>query len=182
MPRVLGLVALLLCAMPVVAPAQARRWEFGASAGGGPSVVTESWGGVPDHELVITTVYVAHPLIHWKGFSASWVGEILPAVVATKVQKGLGSWFPGRAPSDSFYVVFPHGDGPDFGVGATPVGFRFGLRFAKTIALFAACNGGAVAFARAMPNVNARSVNFFGRARGGSRFGLTGRRGFSVGF
>lgn len=145
-------------------------------------MVTESWGGVPDHELVITTVYVAHPLIHWKGFSASWVGEILPAVVATKVQKGLGSWFPGRAPSDSFYVVFPHGDGPDFGAGATPVGFRFGLRFAKTIALFAACNGGAVAFARAMPNVNARSVNFFGSAGGGLRFGQIGRRAFIVGY
>jgi len=168
--------------MPVVAPAQARRWEFGASAGGGPSVVTASWGGVADRELLITTVYAARPLILWKGFSVSWVGEVLPIVVATKVPKALGSWFFNSSHTDSIYSVGPYGDGPDFGVGATPVGLRLALRLTQNVAAFAEGNAGAVAFARAMPRIDDRSLNFLGSAGGGLRFGPPDRRVFIVGY
>ena len=186
MSRHFAVVAVLSVAVPAAAVTQSR-WEIGASLGGGPSVVTESWGGVPDHELLITTVYAAYPLIRWKGFSASWVGEILPAVMVTKVDKGRGSWFPMRAPAntvphDSVFVVFPFGDGPDYGVGTTPVGLRLGLRLTRNVAVFAEGNGGGVAFARAMPNINARSVNFIGSAGGGLRFGHTNHRAFILGY
>lgn len=181
MPRVFRVVALLLAA-PVVARPQARPWEFGASAGGGPSVVTASWGGVADRELLITTVYAARPLILWKGFSVSWVGEVLPVVVATKVPKAVGSWFPNRLHNDSIYAVFPYGSGPDLGVGATPVGLRLGLRLSHNVAIFAEGNAGAVAFARAMPEVNARSANFLGGTGAGLRFGQRDHRSFIVGY
>jgi hypothetical protein len=141
-----------------------------------------SWGGVPGRELLITTVYAARPLILWKGFSVSWVGEVLPVVVATKVPKALGSWFVNRSHTDSIYDVGPYGDGPDFGVGATPVGLRFALRLTRNVGAFAQGNGGAVAFARAMPGIYDRSVNVLASAGGGLRFGPPDRRVFVVGY
>jgi len=164
MPKHIAVVALLSIALPAAAVTQSR-WEIGASVGGGPSVVTESWGGVPGHELLMTTVHAAYPLIRWRGFSASWVGEILPAVVVTKIP-----------------TEFPFGEGPDFGVGATPVGLRFGLRLIKNAAVFAQANGGGVAFLRAMPNPSARCVNFLGSGGGGLRLGQTGHRTLILGY
>lgn len=110
------------------------------------------------------------------------MGELLPVVIATKVPKPLGHWFSDPAHHDSIYAVFPFGEGPDFGVGASPVGLRFALRFGKSVAAFAEGNGGLVAFARAMPEVNARSVNFLGSAGGGLRFGQLGHRAYMFGY
>src|SRR5438045_6876558 len=101
---------ILALVVSTAATAQSRTWEIGASAGGGPSVVTASLGGVSDRQLFTTTLFVSRPLLRWRRLSASYFGEIMPLVVATKVPKLLGSWFPNRSPTDSTYVVFPWGD------------------------------------------------------------------------
>src|SRR6476469_2255231 len=92
MPRPIGFVALFFITLGTQAGAQSA-WEFGATAGGGPSVMTEALGGVPDRQLYVTTVFARHSLVRWKGFGVSYVGAVLPVVVTTGVPRGEISWF-----------------------------------------------------------------------------------------
>src|SRR5438034_9576932 len=76
-----------------VAAAQSTTWEIGALAGGGPSIVTASLGGVPDGQLLITSVSVTRPFLRWKRFTASYFGEVMPFVIATRVPRVQPEWF-----------------------------------------------------------------------------------------
>jgi hypothetical protein len=174
--------AILALVVATAASAQSRTWEIGASAGGGPSVVTASLGGVSDRQLFITTVFVTRPFLRWGRLSASYFGEVMPVVVTTKVPKLAGSWFYDRRRADSTFFTFPYGDGPDLGSGLAPVGLRLGLQLGPRLSVFAEGNGGGVAFARAMPEPAARSLNFLGSAGAGLRFGSRDRRSLILGY
>jgi len=165
-----------------VANAQSDRWEIGARAGGGPSIVTASLGGVPRGQLLITSFSVTRSFLHWKRFRASYFGEALPLVVATRVPKVHPEWFYNRAHTDSTFALYPIGEGPDFGVGVAPVGLRLSLQLGPGISAFAEGNGGGVAFARAFPKPAARSLNFLGSAGAGLRIGSRGGRSYIVGY
>ncbi|SRR6266851_4854402 len=174
-----GILALIVSTS---ATAQSSRWELGALAGGGPSVVTAYLGGVPDRQLLITSLSVTGSILHWKGFTASYFGEVMPLVVATRVPKVQGSWFYNRAHTDSTYLQFPTGDGPDVGAGVAPVGLRFSMQLSPTILAFAEGSGGGVAFSRPMPEPAARSLNFLGSAGAGLRIGKRDHRSYIVGY
>jgi hypothetical protein len=174
-----GIVALLTSN---AATAQSRAWEIGALAGGGPSLVTASLGGVPDRQLLITSLSVTRSFLHWKRFSASYFGEVMPIVIATKVPKAEKAWFSNPSHTDSMFVLFPVGDGPDFGAGLAPVGLRVALQVGPGIVVFAEGSGGGVAFTRAMPEATARSLNFLGSAGAGLRIGQRDHRSYIVGY
>ena len=141
--------SILALVVSTVGTAQSRTWEIGALVGGGPSVVTASLGGVPDGELLITFLSVTRSFVHWKRFNASYFGEALPFVVVTKIPNAQKIW---------------DGEGPDLGAGLAPVGLRLSLNLGRSILAFAEGNGGGVAFARAMPEPEARSfLRFAGK-------------------
>ncbi len=172
-----GILALVVS---TVAAAQSASWEIAALAGGGPSIVTASLGGVPDGQLLISSFSVTRSFLHWKRFRASYFGEALPLVVATRVLKVQPDWFYNPSHTDSLFVLYPIGKGPDFGVGVAPVGLRLSLQLGPGIAAFAEGNGGGVAFARAFPKPAARSLNFLGSAGAGLRIGSG--RSYIVGY
>jgi lipid A 3-O-deacylase PagL len=174
-----GILALVVS---TAATAQSRTWEIGVTAGGGPSIVTASLGGVSDRQLFVTSVFVTRPFLRWGRLSASYFGEVMPVVVATKVPKFRGSWFYNPTHTDSTFLLFPHGDGPDLGGGIAPVGLRLAFRVSPGVSVFAEGNGGGVAFARAMPEPLARSLNFLGSAGAGLRFGSAERRSLIIGY
>ncbi|HEV8382957.1 MAG TPA: acyloxyacyl hydrolase [Gemmatimonadales bacterium] len=180
MSRPTACAAVFAFAVATTAQAQSRKWEIGALAGGGPSAVTGSLGGVPDRQLLITGVFVTRPFLRWHRFSASYFGEVMPLVVATRVPKLLGSWFYNASHTDSTFFAFPYGDGPDVGAGLAPVGLRLGFQLGPRATAFAEASGGGVAFARAMPEPEARSLNFLVTAGGGLRLGQ--RRTYIVGY
>src|SRR3954463_12289156 len=91
MPRLV--IVIVLVVLPAAAPAQHTGWEIGATAGGGPSLVTASLGGVPDRQLYVTTVFARHSLRRWKSLEASYVAAVLPVVVTTGVPMGAIAWF-----------------------------------------------------------------------------------------
>ena len=157
-----GILASLVVASAL--SSQSRSWEIGALAGGGPSVVTASLGGVADRQLFVTTVFVTRPLVRLGPLSASYLGEVMPLVVATKVPNSLFD------------------DGPDLGAGIAPVGLRFAVQLISRVSIFAEGNGGAVAFARAMPYRGARSLNFLGSAGAGLRLGQRAHRSYIVAY
>ena len=159
--------SILALVVSTVGTAQSRTWEIGALVGGGPSVVTASLGGVPDGELLITFLSVTRSFVHWKRFSASYFGEALPFVVVTKIPNAQKIW---------------DGEGPDLGAGLAPVGLRLSLNLGRGILAFAEGNGGGVAFARAMPEPEARSLNFLGSAGAGLRIGGRDHRSYIVGY
>jgi hypothetical protein len=159
-----GILALVVS---TVAAAQSRTWEIGALAGGGPSVVTASLGGVPDGQLLITSLSVTRSFLHWKRFTANYFAEALPCVVATKIPNAQKVW---------------DGEGPDLGAGLAPVGLRLSFNLGRGILAFAEGSGGGVAFARAMPEPEARSLNFLGSAGAGLRIGGRDRRSYIVGY
>jgi lipid A 3-O-deacylase PagL len=162
--------------------AQSRSWEIGARAGGGPSIVTASLGGVPDGQLLITSVSVTRSFMHWKRFSASYFGEVMPLLVATRVPKVRPEWFYIRGHTDSILGQYPSGEGPDVGVGLAPVGLRLSFQLGPGISVFGEGNGGGVAFARAFPITGARSLNFLGSAGAGLRLGTHSHRSYLVGY
>jgi len=174
-----GILALVVS---TVATAQSTAWEIGALAGGGPSIVTASLGGVPDGQLLITSVSVTRPFLRWKRFTASYFGEVMPFVIATRVPRVQPEWFYNPSHTDSLFDLYPIGKGPDFGVGVAPVGLRLSLQLGPGIAAFAEGNGGGVAFARAFPKPAARSLNFLGSAGAGLRIGSRGGRSYIVGY
>src|SRR2546423_1748631 len=153
--------SILALVVSTVGTAQSRTWEIGALVGGGPSVVTASLGGVPEGQLLITSLSVTRSFVHWKRFTASYFGEVLPFVIATKVPKAQDLW---------------GGQGPDLGAGVAPVGVRLSLRLAGGIELFGEGSGGGVAVARSMPSPTARSLNFPGSAGPGLRSGGPARK------
>jgi hypothetical protein len=104
-----GLFALVVS---TAVAAQSRTWEIGALAGGGPSIVTASLGGVPEGQLLITSLSVTRSFLHWKPFTVSYFGEVLPFVVVTRVPKAEKVWFHRPSPDDSILVSFPNGEGP----------------------------------------------------------------------
>ncbi len=164
------------------ATTQSRTWEIDALVGGGPSIVTASLGGVPDRQLLISSFSVTRSFLHWKRFRASYFGEALPLVVATRVPKVHPEWFYVRGHTDSMFVLYPIGEGPDLGVGVAPVGLRLSFQLGPGISAFAEGNGGGVAFARAFPIAAARSLNFLGSAGAGLRIGSRGGRSYIVGY
>lgn len=178
----LAYAGILALVVSTAATAQSRTWEIGVTAGGGPSIVTASLGGVSDRQLFVSSVFVARPFLRWGRLSASYFGEVMPVVVATRVPRLRGSWFHNRAPNDSTYYVFPNGDGPDLGAGIAPVGLRVAFQLSPRVSAFAEGNGGGVAFTRAMPKPEARSLNFLGSAGAGLRFGSRERRSFIIGY
>ena len=174
-----GILALVAS---TAATAQSGTWEIGVTAGGGPSIVTASLGGVPDGQLLISSFSVARSFLHWKRFRVSYFGEALPLVVATRVLKVQPEWFYNRGHTDSTFVLYPIGKGPDVGVGVAPVGLRLSFQLGPGISAFSEGNGGGVAFARAFPKPTARSLNFLGSAGAGLRIGRPGRRSYIVGY
>ncbi len=178
----IGYAGILAVVVSSAAAAQSRTWEIGVAAGGGPSVVAASLGGVSDRQLLVTSVFVSRPFLRWGRLSASYFGEVMPVVVATKVPKLVGSWFYNRTHTDSTFYAFPFGDGPDLGAGIAPVGLRLGLQLSPRLSVFAEGNGGGLAFARAMPEPAARSLNFLGSAGAGLRFGSRDRRSLIIGY
>ena len=173
---------LLIALVATVATAQSGTWEIDALAGGGRSTVTASLGGVPNGQLLISSFSVTRSFLHWKRFRASYFAEALPLVVATMVPKGQPEWFFARGQTDSMLVLYPSGIGPDLGVGIAPVGLRLSFQLGFGVTAFAEGNGGGVAFARAFPIPEARSLNFLGSAGGGLRIGSTGRRSYIAGY
>jgi hypothetical protein len=137
---------------------------------------------VPDGQLLITSLSVTRSFLHWKRFTVSYFGEVLPFVVVTRVPRAEKVWFHRPSPNDSILVSFPNGEGPDFGAGLAPVGLRFSLRLGQGILAFAEGSGGGVAFARAMPRPGARSLNFLGSAGAGLRLGKRDHRSYIVGY
>lgn len=169
-------------AVSTVATAQSGAWRIDARAGGGPSIVTASLGGVPQGQLLFGSLSVTRSFFRWKRFSASYFGEVLPFVVATKIPKADKEWFYTDSHTDSAFVLFPNGDGPDVGAGLAPVGLRLSFQLGPGISAFAEGNGGGVAFARAFPNPGARSLNFLGSVGAGLRLGSLGRRSYVIGY
>lgn len=162
-----------------------RRWEIGAHIGGGPSVVTRSLGGLPNRQLLLSSVYVTRPLFVIGPFACSYVGEALPVVVATEMPKREGRWY--QSPSrqsrqDSIYLVGIVGETPVFGAGILPVGLRLSVSLSSSLLVYSDASGGAVAFVRAVPNPDARSLNFVGSAGGGLRFGSSAKRHYWLGY
>ena len=158
-----------------------RRWEFGAWAGGGPSVVTASLGGVPNRALFLTTVSVTRPLVRVKRFACSYFAEVVPFAIATKVPKTVGSWFYNPSHTDSLYFVGPAGAGAVLGTGIVPLGLRLSASLGSSLLGYAEANGGVVAFSRAVPSGEARRMNFLGGVGAGVRFGGKDRR-YSLGY
>ena len=180
--RSIAHAGILILFVATVATAQSSTWEIGVLAGGGPSIVTASLGGVPDGQLLISSFSVTRSFLHWKRFRASYFGEALPLVVATRVLKVHPEWIYDRAHTDSMFVLYPIGEGPDLGVGVAPVGLRLSLQLGPGVSAFAGGNGGGVAFARAFPKPAARSLNFLGSAGAGLRIGSRGGRSYIVGY
>src|SRR6266446_1717565 len=180
--RSIAHAGILIFLVATVAAAQSRTWEVDALAGGGPSIVTASLGGVPDGQLLISSFSVTRCFLHWKRFRASYFGEALPLVIATRVPKVRPEWFYNQGHTDSTFVLYPMGKGPDFGVGVAPVGLRLSFQLGSGISAFAEGNGGGVAFARAFPKPAARSLNFLGSAGAGLRIGSRGRLSYIVGY
>ena len=146
----------------------ARQWEIGARVGGGPSIVTQAYGGVPDGDLLMASVYVTRPVVRWKGFAAGYFAELTPLVIMTKVPGTSGiSW-------DSSAVA---------GVGLQPVGVRFSQQIAGSVLAFAEAAGGGAGFTRAVPKPDARALNFLASGGGGVRVGKRGRgRAYLLGY
>jgi len=137
----------------------ARQWEIGARVGGGPSIVTQAYGGVPDGDLLMASVYVTRAVVRWKGFAAGYFAELTPLVVMTKVPGTSGiSW-------DSSAVA---------GVGLQPVGVRFSQQIGGSVLAFAEAAGGGAGFTRAVPRPDARALNVLASGGGGIRIGKRG--------
>jgi len=179
--RSIAHAGILILLVATVATAQSRTWEIDALAGGGPSIVTASLGGVPEGQLLISSFSVTRSFLHWKRFRASYFGEALP-LVATRVLKVHPEWIYDRAHTDSMFVLYPIGEGPDLGVGVAPVGLRLSLQLGPGVSAFAEGDAGGVAFARAFPKPAARSLNFLGSAGAGLRIGSRGGRSYIVGY
>src|SRR5574342_417528 len=141
-----------------------RRWEIGARAGGGPSAVTASLGGVPNRQLWLATVSVTRPVLTLNRLALSYVAEAVPLAIATRVPRVERSWFYNAAHTDSFYAAFPAGDGAVPGTGLAPVGLRLSASLSSSLLAYTEASGGVVAFSRAMPAPDARQVNFLGNA------------------
>jgi len=161
-----AVVLLAFLAMSGTALAQAtpaRQWEIGARVGGGPSIVTQAYGGVPDGDLLMASVYVTRAVVRWKGFAAGYFAELTPLVVMTKVPGTSGiSW-------DSSAVA---------GVGLQPVGVRLSQQIGGSVLAFAEAAGGGAGFTRAVPRPDARALNVLASGGGGIRIGKrAGRAG-----
>ncbi|SRR6266511_2637973 len=180
--RSIAHAGILILLVATVATAQSRTWGIDVLAGGGPSIVTASLGGVPNGQLLITSVSVTRPFLRWKRFTASYFGEVMPFVLATRVPRVQPEWFYNASHTDSTFILYPDGEGPVLGAGVTPVGLRLSLRIGRGILAFAEGGGGGVAFARAMPDPEARSLNFLGSAGAGLRIGNVGYRSYIVGY
>jgi hypothetical protein len=131
---------------------------------------------------LITSVSVTRPFLRWKRFTASYFGEVMPFVVATRVPRVQPEWFYNPSHTDSLFDLYPDGEGPDLGAGVAPVGLRLSLRIGRGILVFAEGSGGGVAFARAFPKPAARSLNFLGSTGAGLRIGGRGGRSYIVGY
>ena len=149
--------------------------------GGGPSIVTQAYGGVPEGDLLMASVYVTRPVVRWRGFAAGYFAELAPLVIMTKVPIASGSWFPNRDHTDSIYAVAEWDSGAVAGVGLQPVGVRFSQQIGGVLA-FAEGSGGGVTFARAVPQSNARALNFLASGGVGIRVGKRGRRAYLLGY
>ena len=158
------------------------HWEVGALLGGGPSVVSGSYGGVPDGGLMMVSVYATRPVVRWKGFAVGYSAQFAPLVIMTKVPIAQGRWFQGPAPADSSYIVTEFDSGAVAGVGLLPIGLRLSQQVNGGLLLFAEANGGAVTFARAVPDPDARSLNFLASGGIGVRIGRHARRSYVVGY
>ena len=158
------------------------HWEVGALLGGGPSVVTERYGGVPDGGLLMASVYVTRPVVGWKGFAAGYFAQLAPLVIMTKVPIAQGSWFPNRERTDSFYLVAAWDSGAVAGVGLLPVGLRLSQQMSGSLLAFAEAAGGGVTFARAVPDPDARSLNLLASGGVGLRIGKRARRSYVLGY
>lgn len=161
----------------------ARQWEIGARLGGGPSIVTQAYGGVPEGDLLMASVYVTRAMVRWKGFAAGYFAELSPLVIMTKIPIASGSWFPNRDHTDSIYGVAEWDSGAVAGLGLQPVGVRLSQQIGSVLA-FAEASGGGVTFARAVPKPDARALNFLASAGAGIRVGRRGRggRAYSLGY
>ena len=158
------------------------HWEVGALLGFGPSVTTERYGGVPDGGLIMASAYVTRPVMRWKGFAAGYFAELAPLVIMTKVPIAKGSWFANRGGTDSVYIVAEFDSGAVAGVGLLPVGLRLSQQVSGSLLAFAEANGGGVIFARAVPDPDARSLNFLASGGIGIRIGKHARRSYVVGY
>ena len=158
------------------------RWEVGALLGGGPSVVTATYGGVPAGGLLITSVYASHPVLRWRGFAAGYFAELSPLIMMTKVPIARGSWFPNRDHTDSFYVVADWDSGTVAGVGLRPVGLSLSQQISSSVLAYAEASGGGVAFARAVPDPDARSLNWLVSGGVGMRLGKRAHRSYLLGY
>ncbi|HKA57303.1 MAG TPA: acyloxyacyl hydrolase [Gemmatimonadales bacterium] len=180
MTRSTAVVVVALIAIP--GSARAQGWEIGARLGGGPSIVTAKYGGVPEGGLLVASVYTTRPVMRWKGFAAGYFAELAPLVVMTKVPAASGSWFRNRDRTDSVYIVAEWDSGAVAGVGFQPVGLRFSQQVGSGLRAYAEASGGCVAFARAVPDPDARSLNFLASAGVGIRIGKFGHRSYALGY
>lgn len=180
MTRSTAVVVVALIAISGPARAQ-NAWEIGARLGGGPSIVSGKYGGVPEGGLLVASVYVARPVLRWKGFAAGYVAELAPLVVMTKVPTASGYWLPWYG-NDSVYVFTKRDSGAVAGVGFQPVGLRLSQQIGSGLLAYAEASGGGVAFARAVPDPAARSLNFLVSAGGGIRIGRFGHRSYVLGY
>ena len=144
--------------------------------------MTQAYGGVPDGDLLMASVYLTRPVVRWKGFAAGYFAELTPLVIMTKVPIPSGSWFPNRDHTDSSYVVAEWDSGAVAGVGLQPVGVRFSQQIGGGVLAFAEASGGGVTFARAVPKPDARALNFLASGGVGIRVGKRERRAYLLGY
>lgn len=144
--------------------------------------MTQAYGGVPDGDLLMASVYLTRPVVRWKGFAAGYFAELTPLVIMTKVPIPSGSWFPNRDRTDSSYVVAEWDSGAVAGVGLQPVGVRFSQQIGGSVLAFAEASGGGVTFARAVPKPDARALNFLASGGVGVRVGKRERRAYLLGY
>lgn len=191
MARLTAVILFALSAISGTALAQSQtappsqptpHWEIGALLGVGPSVVTERYGGVPDGGLLMASVYVTRPVVRWKGFVASYFAELTPLVIMTKVPIAQGSWFPNPGHTDSVYAVAEWDSAAVAGVGLQPVGLRISQQISGGVLAFAEASTGGLAFARAVPDPEARSLNILASGGIGLRIGKRARRSYVLGY
>jgi hypothetical protein len=132
---------------------------------------------------------VARPVVGWKGFAAGYFAQLAPLVVMTKVPIARGAWFRGPRISDagqefadSFYIVTEFDSGAVAGVGVLPIGLRLSQQISGSLLAFAEASGGGVTFARAVPDPDARSLNFLASGGIGIRIGKQAHRSYLLGY
>jgi len=147
----------------------ARGWEIGAWAGAGVSVVIRPLGGVPNRQLYMGGIYVAHQIAVGRRLALSYFAEWLPLAVSTHTPRSAGVWLYSWGRFDSLFAPGSDRRGPVAGTGLVPLGLRASASLGPSLAAFGEAAGGAVGFTSNVPDTESRRLNFLAFAGVGIR-------------